>query len=74
MAAIVESEKETINYYACKMIDFTFVLCIIQIPTLSKNASQLIQIVNFLNLTVIASDLLLSQLLLLLLLISFLHI
>ena len=54
-----------------EMIDFTFVLCIIQIPTLSKNASQLIQIVNFLNLTVIASDLILSQLLLL---IFFLHI
>ena len=51
--------------------DFTFVLCIIQIPTLSKNASQLIQIVNFLNLMVIASDLILSQLLLL---IFFLHI
>ena len=71
MAAIVESEKETINYYACEMSDFTFVLCIIQIPTLSKNASQLIQIVNFLNLMVIASDLILSQLLLL---IFFLHI
>ena len=55
-----------------EMSDFTFVLCIIQIPTLSKNASQLIQIVNLLNLTVIASDLLLSQLLLQL--ISFLHI
>ena len=54
-----------------EMIDFTFVLCIIQIPTLSKNASQLIQIVNFLNSMVIASDLILSQLLLL---IFFLHI
>jgi len=54
-----------------QMSDFTFVLSIIRISTLSKNTSQLIQIVNFLNLMVMASDLLLSQLLLL---ISFLHI
>jgi len=43
-----------------QMSDFTFVLSIIRISTLSKNTSQLIQIVNFLNLMVMASDLLLS--------------